>query len=60
MFDPAEDLAFQADEAAQLERTMMAYLPLLGHRELEFGIYCAALSICGRQVSDIHTSLRRS
>lgn len=39
------DQAFQADEAAQLEQTLWAFLPLLDRAELEFGRFCAALAM---------------
>lgn len=43
--DPAGDQSFQTDEAAQLERTLWAFLPLLDRAELEFGRFCSALAI---------------
>ncbi|KAH6663510.1 hypothetical protein B0J14DRAFT_257906 [Halenospora varia] len=43
---PTSDLAFQREEALQLERTFVAFLPLLmEEQELEFGLFCPALAI---------------
>lgn len=46
--DPAGDKCFQDDEAEQLERTLWAFLPLLDHADLEFGVFCGALAIACR------------
>jgi hypothetical protein len=43
--DPAGNKVFETDEAAQLKRTIWAFLPLLDHAELEIGRSYAALSI---------------
>ena len=48
VYDPASDLSFQAEEAAQLERTLLALIPVLSEEELQFGRYCSALGICTR------------
>lgn len=45
---PAGDKDFQTDEAAQLERTLWAFLPLLDRADLEFGNFCSALAIACR------------
>lgn len=43
---PTNDLEFQREEALQLERTFVAFLPLLmEEQELEFGLFCPALAI---------------
>jgi hypothetical protein len=39
---------FHAEEALQLERTLMAFIPLLAEEELKIGNYCGALGICTR------------
>ncbi|RDW59049.1 hypothetical protein BP5796_11973 [Coleophoma crateriformis] len=46
VFDPTPDPAFNAEEAAQLERTLVAYLPLLANEELKIGKYCGAFGAC--------------
>lgn len=48
VFDPAADHDFQEQEAAQLERTLMALMPVLSAEELQFGRYCSSLGICSR------------
>ena len=48
VFEPTSDHAFHTEEAAQLERTLLAYLPLLHQAELSNGRYCAALAITCR------------
>jgi hypothetical protein len=42
------DLEFYVDEAVQLERTLVAFIPLLVEEELKIGNYCGALGICTR------------
>jgi hypothetical protein len=37
VYDPASDLNFHVDEAAQLERTLKAFLPLLIEEEFSIG-----------------------
>jgi hypothetical protein len=37
VYDPASDTAFHMDEAAQLERTLKAFLPLLTVEEFSIG-----------------------
>lgn len=49
-FEPTLDEAFHIEESSQLERTLMAFMPLLVQEELQFGRYCAALGICSREV----------
>jgi hypothetical protein len=39
---------FHAEEAVQLKRTMLAFIPLLAQEELRIGKYCGALGICTR------------
>jgi hypothetical protein len=51
VFTPTLDPEFHAEEAAQLERTLKAYLPLLAAEELRIGKYCAAFGMCNRSVS---------
>ncbi|KAK5118542.1 hypothetical protein LTR85_008007 [Meristemomyces frigidus] len=46
MFEPSSDSQFQADEALQLERTLMALMPILMDEQVQFGKYCAALGVC--------------
>lgn len=48
VFDPASDETFQQKEAAQLEKTMLHFLPLLENIDLSFGVYCASLATCAR------------
>ncbi|PCH06618.1 Transcription factor [Penicillium occitanis (nom. inval.)] len=45
VFNPISDPNFHADEAAQLERTLMSLVPLLTEEELKFRNYCGALAI---------------
>ncbi|KAF2495631.1 hypothetical protein BU16DRAFT_539560 [Lophium mytilinum] len=56
VFDPTSDPAFQANEALQLERTLMAFMPLLMDEELQFGKYCAALGICSSALFTLYDS----
>jgi hypothetical protein len=47
--DPEQlDREFYAHEAVQLERTLVAFIPLLAQEELKIGNYCGALGICTR------------
>ena len=48
IFDPTSDSSFQEQEASQLERTLMALMPVLAADELQFGRYCSSLGICSR------------
>jgi hypothetical protein len=48
VFDPTSDHRFHAEESFQLERTLLAFMPLLIEEQFEFGRYCAALGICSR------------
>jgi hypothetical protein len=57
VFDPTPDLAFNAEEATQLERTLQSYLPLLADEELRIGKYCGAFGVCNRLVAFSNTSL---
>ena len=50
VFDPASDSTFQEQERSQLERTLMALMPILSAEELQFGRYCSSLGICSRYV----------
>jgi len=50
VFDPTPDAAFQEQEAVQLERTLMALMPLLVEEEIQFGNYCSAFGICTKYV----------
>jgi hypothetical protein len=45
IFDPTPDEVFHKNEAAQLERTLMALMPLLVEEQLVYGKYCAALGM---------------
>jgi hypothetical protein len=45
--DPKVDANFQLEEAIQLEKTLMALMPLLLESDI-FGKYCVALAITGR------------
>lgn len=47
VYDPlVSDPAFNAQAASQLDRTLMAFMPLLMDEEIRFGKYCAALGMC--------------
>lgn len=48
VFDPVSDSDFKAEEARQLERTCMAYIPLIFDEEVKNGKYCAALGMACR------------
>lgn len=51
VFDPlTSDIAFNALAAEQLERTLLALMPVLMDEEVRFGKYCAALGMCTRYV----------
>ncbi|KAJ4293477.1 hypothetical protein N0V90_008760 [Kalmusia sp. IMI 367209] len=57
MSNPTLDPAFNAEECAQLERTLRAYVPLLAEEELRIGKYCACVySMCPgeRGMSIVH------
>jgi hypothetical protein len=45
---PILDATFRAVEAAQLERTLTSYLPLLADEELRLGKYCGGFGVCNR------------
>ncbi|KAE8445829.1 hypothetical protein EG329_012752 [Mollisiaceae sp. DMI_Dod_QoI] len=47
-FEPSSDLEFNTQEALQLERTMIAFMPLLIEEQAKFQFYCAALGMCSR------------
>jgi hypothetical protein len=51
VFDPTSDPTFNAEEAAQLERTLKSFLPLLAEEDLKIGKYCGALGMCHRFVA---------
>lgn len=51
VYEPTINVGFQLDEALQLERTLMAFMPLLLEDGLMFGKYCVALGICSRYVN---------
>jgi hypothetical protein len=46
VFDPVSDPEFHAREALQLERTLMAFIPLLIEEHTKYGMYCAAYGMC--------------
>lgn len=46
VFDPVSDPEFYAREALQLERTLMAFIPLLIEEDTKYGMYCAAYGMC--------------
>lgn len=48
--EPTIDVQFQLEEALQLERTLVAFIPLLLEEGVMFGKYCVALGICSRFV----------
>lgn len=54
--EPTIDVEFQLEEALQLERTLMAFMPLLLEEGLMFGKYCVALGICSRFVVSLSPS----
>lgn len=58
VFDPTPDSGFNAEEAIQLERTLLSYLPLLADEELRIGKYCGAFGVCNRSVvfSPLHST----
>ncbi|KAK1067217.1 hypothetical protein LTR12_015233 [Friedmanniomyces endolithicus] len=60
VFDPTPDAAFQEQEALQLERTLMALMPLLVEEELQFGNYCSAFGICTNVLFVLHDSMGRN
>lgn len=47
---PVSDPEFRETEALQLDRTLNALFPLLVLEEKTYGMYCAAISMCCRQV----------
>jgi hypothetical protein len=50
VFEPVNDHDFRVQEAAQLERTLGAYIPLLTEEALRIGRFCGALGIANRFV----------
>ena len=48
VLEPTADQVFQVEESRQLERTLLAFMPLLCREELQFGKYCSALGMCSR------------
>ena len=46
VYEPFADVSFRHDEALQLERTLLAFMPLLMEENQKFGLHCAALGIC--------------
>lgn len=50
VYKPLADTAFQQNEAIQLEKTLLSFLPILIREELHFSTYCGALAICIRSV----------
>jgi len=58
VFDPTLDVTFQEEEAILLERTLLAFLPLLLEEGIVFGKYCVALGICSRLVVSYHFHFR--
>lgn len=51
IFNPTSDPSFNAEEALQLERTLIAFLSMLADEELKIGNYCGAFGICNRFVT---------
>jgi len=51
IFEPISDPQFHAEEAPQLERTLMAFMPLLIQEQSTYGMYCAALGMCSKSVT---------
>ncbi|KAH8810831.1 hypothetical protein F5884DRAFT_780504 [Xylogone sp. PMI_703] len=56
VFNPVADYSFHADEAAQLERTLLSYLPMLIEEELKFSTYCGALAMCVSALFTLYSS----
>lgn len=56
VFDPTLDATFQEEEAVLLERTLLAFLPLLLEDGIMFGKYCVALGICSSALFTLHNS----
>jgi hypothetical protein len=50
VFEPILDQNFHREEAAQLEKTFMSFMPILQEEEMTFGKHCAALGISCRYV----------
>lgn len=48
VFSPISDTYFHGEEARQLERTLLSFLPLLIEEEVQFSNYCGALATCVR------------
>lgn len=48
VFDPISDVNFRDNESVQLERTLVAFLPVLVAEELKDYVYCGARSMCLR------------
>jgi hypothetical protein len=48
VFSPISDTYFHREEARQLERTLLSFLPLLIKEEVQFSNYCGALATCVR------------
>ncbi|KAJ2979139.1 hypothetical protein NQ176_g3431 [Zarea fungicola] len=46
VFDPISDVNFRDNESVQLERTLVAFLPVLVAEELKDYVYCGARSMC--------------
>ncbi|KAJ5880407.1 uncharacterized protein N7473_011460 [Penicillium subrubescens] len=46
VFSPISDVHFHEEEATQLARTLLSFLPLLIEEEVQFSNYCGALSTC--------------
>jgi hypothetical protein len=59
VFEPTSDAKFHAEEASQLERTLMAFMPLLIQEQSTYGMYCAALGMCGKSVTCTLTNVRQ-
>ncbi|KAH7304841.1 hypothetical protein BKA65DRAFT_602133 [Rhexocercosporidium sp. MPI-PUGE-AT-0058] len=56
VFEPASDPEFHAQEAMQLEKTLMAFMPLLIEEHSKFGLYCAALGMCSSALFTLYDS----
>lgn len=45
---PTLDPEFNREECFQVERTLLAYIPLLAEEELRLGKYCSAFAMCNK------------
>ncbi|RDW58511.1 hypothetical protein BP5796_12441 [Coleophoma crateriformis] len=56
VYDPTPDASFQAQEAEQLEVTMLAFIPLLRQDGEEFGKYCISFAICSSAIYTLYAA----